>query len=132
MANLNTFWSVSSVTALLISDQKGFFFEDYKYVETSFKKCYFICVLLLSLLPGFFCLRQMQVHLVTVEVRVVGRADALIEAEGSVLEDLRAVRHDRQTMKRRLTIEKNDVAVNLKHTNDCKLKISFESNRFFN
>jgi hypothetical protein len=27
MANLNTFWSVSSVTALLISDQKGFFLK---------------------------------------------------------------------------------------------------------
>jgi hypothetical protein len=74
----------------------------------------------------------MQVHLVTVEVRVVGRADALVEAEGSVLEDLCAVRHDRQTMKRRLTVEKDDVAVNLKHTNDCKLKISFKSDGFLN
>ena len=40
------------------------------------------------LCPGFFCLRQVHVHLVPVEIGVVGRAHALVEAEGSPRHDL--------------------------------------------
>ena len=53
----------------------------------------------------------MQVHLVTVEVRVVRGADALVEPEGPVFENLRAVGHDRESVQRRLAVEEHDVAV---------------------
>ena len=65
----------------------------------------------LDISPSFFRLRQVQVHLVAVEVSVVGGADALVEPEGPVFEDLRPVRHDREPVQRRLPVEQDDVAV---------------------
>ena len=61
-----------------------------------------------------------QAHLVRVRARhllgiaivsVVRRAGALVESEGAVLEHARAVRHDRQAVQRRLTVEEHRVAV---------------------
>ena len=56
---------------------------------------------------GLFRLRQVEVHLVTVEVGVVGGADALVEAEGPVLQDLGPVTHDGDPVERRLTVDRS-------------------------
>ena len=56
-------------------------------------------------------LRQVEVHLVAVEVGVVRRAHALVEAERAPLHHARAVRHDRELVQRRLPVEEHDVAV---------------------
>jgi len=44
--------------------------------------------------PGFFSLRDMQVHFVAVKVGVVGLTDAFIEAEGPVWTDFDAMGED--------------------------------------
>jgi len=56
-------------------------------------------------------LRHVQVHLVPVEVRVVGRGDGEVKAEGGEGHDLDAVRHDRHFMQRGLPVEEDHVAV---------------------
>jgi len=52
----------------------------------------------LKYLLGFFSLWQMQVHLVAVEIRVVRRAAAFIEAKGAPWKYLDAMRHDTHFM----------------------------------
>eukprot|EP00964_Phaeocystis_antarctica_P063854 scaffold38351_cov63-Phaeocystis_antarctica.AAC.18 len=61
--------------------------------------------------PCLLRLRQVQVHLVAVEVRVVRCADALVEAQRAPLKDASAVRHDREPMQRRLPVEEHHVFV---------------------
>ena len=58
-----------------------------------------------------FALHQMNVHLVTVEIGIVGRAAALVEAEGAVGEDAGAVAHHRNAMERRLAVKKDQIAI---------------------
>ena len=56
-------------------------------------------------------LGQVQVHLVAVKIRIVRRADALVEAEGAVGENVRLVRHDGQFVQGGLAVEQDEVAV---------------------
>mmetsp|Transcript_69402 Transcript_69402/g.196752 ORF Transcript_69402/g.196752 Transcript_69402/m.196752 type:complete len:322 (+) Transcript_69402:2868-3833(+) len=64
-----------------------------------------------GLCAGLLSLRQVQVHLVPVEVGVVGGAHALIETQRAPWHDLRPVGHDRQSVQRGLAIEEHDVAI---------------------
>jgi hypothetical protein len=61
--------------------------------------------------PGFFCLRDVEVHFVAVKVGVVGFADALVEAEGAVGTDFYAVREDGESVEGGLTVEEDNVAI---------------------
>jgi len=54
----------------------------------------------------------MQVHLVAVEVSIVGRANALVEAEGTMFKNLSTMGHDGEPVQRRLPVEQDNVAVN--------------------
>jgi hypothetical protein len=56
-------------------------------------------------------LRQVQIHLVAVEVGIVRRAHALVKAEGAARHHARTVRHNRELVQRRLTVEEHHVAV---------------------
>ena len=61
--------------------------------------------------PGFLTLRNMHVHLVTIEVGVVGRTDRGMESKGPIWKNLHIVGHDRHSVKRRLSVEYYDVTV---------------------
>lgn len=47
-----------------------------------------------SFSPSLLCLRHVDVHLVTVKISIVGRADTLVESQSTVLHDLCLVSHD--------------------------------------
>ena len=59
----------------------------------------------LRLGPGLLGLGHVHVHLVAVEVGVVGRADGGIEPEGLVRHDLDPVGHDGHSVQGRLAVE---------------------------
>src|SRR5207247_10079072 len=61
--------------------------------------------------PGFFALWNVEVHLVTVKVRVVRRTDGWVEPEGLVGEDSDAVCHYGHSVEARLPVEEHDVAI---------------------
>mmetsp|Transcript_14393 Transcript_14393/g.39001 ORF Transcript_14393/g.39001 Transcript_14393/m.39001 type:complete len:244 (-) Transcript_14393:836-1567(-) len=56
-------------------------------------------------------LRHMHVHLITVEVGVVGRGDRQVEAESGVGQDAHAVAHHTHFVQRGLTVEEHQVSV---------------------
>src|SRR2546427_11023047 len=60
---------------------------------------------------GFFSLRDMQVHLVTVKVRVVRWAYGWVESEGFVWKNPYSVSHYRHSVKAGLPVEEHNVAV---------------------
>ncbi|KAH3683385.1 hypothetical protein WICPIJ_005643 [Wickerhamomyces pijperi] len=64
-----------------------------------------------SLGSGFLCLWHVQVHLVTVEISIVWRTHTLVQSESSPWADLGVVRKDGKSVKRRLSVEKHNVAV---------------------
>ena len=64
-----------------------------------------------DLRPGLHGLRYVQVHLVPVEVGVVGRGVAQVHAEGGPREDLHLVAHHTHLVEGGLTVEHNKVAV---------------------
>eukprot|EP00967_Tisochrysis_lutea_P106952 scaffold164447_cov19-Tisochrysis_lutea.AAC.1 len=53
----------------------------------------------------------MHVHLITVEVGVVGRGDRQVEAESGVGQDAHAVAHHTHFVQRGLTVEEHQVSV---------------------
>ena len=61
--------------------------------------------------PRLLTLRDMEVHFVSIKVGVVRWADAWIEAECLVWQDLYSMRHDRHSMERWLPVEEYDVPV---------------------
>ena len=61
--------------------------------------------------PGFFSLWNMEVHLITVKVSVVGRTDGRVEPEGLVREDSDAVCHDGHSVEARLPVEEHNIAI---------------------
>ena len=65
----------------------------------------------LRLGPGLLALEDVQVHLVAIEVRVVGRADAEVQPERLPRHDPHGVRHHAHPVQRRLPVEQDDVAV---------------------
>ena len=60
---------------------------------------------------GFFPLRDMQVHLVTVKVRIVRWAYGRVEPEGFVRKNPYSVSHYRHSVKAGLPVEEHNVAV---------------------
>ena len=64
---------------------------------------------------GFVGLGHMHVHLVPVEVCVVGGADRQVETESVVGEDLDSMAHHAHPVQGGLTVEENEVSV-LEHT----------------
>ena len=60
---------------------------------------------------GFFCLWEMQIHLVTIEISIERRTDAFIETKGSMRHHTCKQRHDWKTMQRRLSIEEHHISV---------------------
>ncbi len=65
----------------------------------------------LELGPGLVVLGHVHVHLVAVEVGVVGRADGQVEPEGRVGQDPHAVAHHGHPVQRGLPVEEHVVAV---------------------
>ena len=65
----------------------------------------------LGLRARLLALQHVHVHLVAVEVRVVRRAHAEVDAERLPRHDLHLVRHHRHAVERRLPVEQHDVAV---------------------
>src|SRR4029077_19485059 len=61
--------------------------------------------------PRLLALRDVEVHLVAVEVSVVGRADRRVEPERPIGKHADAVRHDRHPVEGRLPVEEDNVAV---------------------
>jgi hypothetical protein len=53
----------------------------------------------------------MKIHLVTVEICIIGCTDALIKAESEVRQNLGSVTHNGKFMQRRLTVEQDDIFV---------------------
>jgi hypothetical protein len=53
----------------------------------------------------------MEIHLVTVKIRIVGCTDAFIEAESAVRQNLGSVTHNGKFMQRRLTVEQDDIFI---------------------
>ena len=56
-------------------------------------------------------LQHVQVHLVAIEIGVVGRADAQVQPEGLPWHDAHGVGHHGHAVQRRLPVEQHDVAV---------------------
>lgn len=67
---------------------------------------------LLQLRPSLLTLRNVQVHLVTVEIGVVGSSDGEVKTEGRVRHDSHSVTHHGLFVQRGLTIEENYVTIN--------------------
>ena len=54
---------------------------------------------------------NMEVHLVSIKVRIVWRTDGWVEPEGLVGEDSHAVCHDGHSVEARLPVEEHNVAI---------------------
>ena len=61
--------------------------------------------------PGLFGLRHVHVHLIAIEVGVVGRADGRVEPERPAFHHLDAVGHDAHPVQRGLTVEEHHIVV---------------------
>ena len=60
---------------------------------------------------GFFRLREMNVHLISIEISVVWGANAFIESESSVRHYLCSMSHDGDSMQTGLSIKKNHITI---------------------
>ena len=65
----------------------------------------------LKLRSGFIRLRDVHVHLITIEIGVIRRADREIEAEGIIGKNSDAVTHHTHTMECRLSIKQHIISV---------------------
>ncbi|GIX63994.1 CDP-glycerol:poly(glycerophosphate) glycerophosphotransferase, putative [Babesia caballi] len=66
---------------------------------------------MLNLGARLVTLREVQVHLVTVEVRIVGRGNREVQPEGREGQYLASVTHDTHFVQRGLTVKENEVTV---------------------
>jgi len=59
----------------------------------------------------FFRLRQVHVHFISIEIRIVRRTNTRVEAKRFPLHNFNAVRHDGNFVQRGLSIEEDNVAI---------------------
>src|SRR5690606_12379415 len=59
----------------------------------------------------FFGLRDVEVHLIPVKIRIIGRTHGRIKAECPSVHDLHTVGHDAHPVERRLPVEEDDVPI---------------------
>ena len=64
-----------------------------------------------GLSTSLFRLGYVKVHLVSVEIGVIRTANTLVQSESPPRTDLNQVAHNTELMKRRLTVEENDIAI---------------------